>query len=136
MIAPELIQKVRDATDIVAVVSRQVALKKAGANMKGLCPFHNEKSPSFNVHPAKQIYHCFGCGEGGDVFSFVQKLSKVDFTEALKSLAERAGIELPEQARDAGQREEEEARRRELEELGKLLDLAAVWFRRHLEESD
>jgi len=95
MIPPEIIQKVRDATDIVSVISRQVALKKAGANMKGLCPFHNEKSPSFNVHPAKQIYHCFGCGEGGDVFSFLVKTQKLSFVEALKQLAGEAGIELP-----------------------------------------
>jgi DNA primase len=134
--SPEFIQQVRDASDIVAVVQQWVPLKKAGANYKGLCPFHNEKSPSFNVHPAKQIYHCFGCGEGGDVFGFVQKLTKVNFAEALKVLAERAGIPLPEDTRDAGQREQEEARLKELEELGRLLDLAAVWFRRHLEESD
>ncbi len=133
---PEFIQQVRDANDIVGVVQQWVPLKKAGANYKGLCPFHNEKSPSFNVHPAKQIYHCFGCGEGGDVFTFVQKLSKVGFGEALKVLADRAGIPLPEESRDTDQREADEARRKELEELGRLLDLAAVWFRRHLEESD
>ena len=134
--SPEFIQQVRDASDIVGVVQQWVPLKKAGANYKGLCPFHSEKSPSFNVHPAKQIYHCFGCGEGGDVFGFVQKLTKVNFAEALKVLAERAGIPLPLDTRDAGQREQEEEHRKELEELGRLLDLAAVWFRRHLEESD
>ncbi len=133
---PEFIQQVRDASDIVGVIQQWVPLKKAGVNYKGLCPFHNEKSPSFHVHPAKQMFHCFGCNEGGDVFAFVQKITKVGFTEALKVLAERAGIELPEETRDAGLRQEEEARRKELEELSKLLDLAAVWFRRHLEESE
>jgi DNA primase len=133
---PELIQQIRDANDIVGVVQQWVPLKKAGGNYKGLCPFHNEKSPSFNVHPAKQIYHCFGCGEGGDVFSFVQKMSKIGFGETVKMLAERAGVELPEDRRDDNQREQEEAQRRELERLGQLLDLAAVWFRRHLEESE
>ena len=133
---PEFIQQVRDASDIVGVIQQWVPLKKAGVNYKGLCPFHNEKSPSFHVHPAKQMFHCFGCNEGGDVFAFVQKITKVGFGESLKVLAERAGIELPEETRDAGLRQEEEARRKELEELSKLLDLAAVWFRRHLEESD
>ena len=134
--SPEFVQQVRDASDIVSVVQQWVPLKKAGANYKGLCPFHNEKSPSFNVHPAKQIYHCFGCGEGGDVFNFVQKITKVGFGEAIKVLADRAGLALPEDVRDEGQREQDEARRKELDELEKLLDLAAVWFRRHLEESD
>jgi DNA primase len=134
--SPEFVQQVRDASDIVSVVQQWVPLKKAGANYKGLCPFHNEKSPSFNVHPAKQIYHCFGCGEGGDVFNFVQKITKVGFGEAIKVLADRAGLALPEDVRDEGQREQDEARRKELDELEKLLDLAAVWFRRHLEESE
>src|ERR1700747_341317 len=134
--AGSLAEKVKQQADIVRVIGEYVQLKKAGQNFRGLCPFHAEKSPSFNVHPAKQIYHCFGCGEGGDVFGFVQKMAKVGFGEAVKNLAERAGIPLPEETRDAGLREEEEARRRELEELGRLLDLAAVWFRRHLEESE
>ena len=74
---PEFIQQVRDASDIVGVIQQWVPLKKAGVNYKGLCPFHNEKSPSFHVHPAKQMFHCFGCNEGGDVFAFVQKITKV-----------------------------------------------------------
>jgi DNA primase len=128
MIPPELIQKVRDATDIVSVVSRQVTLKKAGANMKGLCPFHNEKSPSFNVHPAKQIYHCFGCGEGGDVFSFLVKTQKLSFVEALKQLAGEAGIELPDDSASGADREASEREAKEREDLLRLLELAADWF--------
>jgi DNA primase len=134
MIPPELIQKVRDATDIVSVVSRQVTLKKAGANMKGLCPFHNEKSPSFNVHPAKQIYHCFGCGEGGDVFSFLVKTQKLSFVEALKQLAGEAGIELPDDSASGADREASEREAKEREELLKLLELAADWFFRNFKE--
>lgn len=134
MIPPEIIQKVRDATDIVSVVSRQVTLKKAGANMKGLCPFHNEKSPSFNVHPAKQIYHCFGCGEGGDVFSFLVKTQKLSFVEALKQLAGEAGIELPDESVAGVDREVAEREAKEREELFKLLELAAEWFRRNFKE--
>ncbi len=131
MIPPEFVNRVRDASDIVQVVGRHVTLKKAGANWKGLCPFHNEKSPSFNVHPAKQIFHCFGCGEGGDVFSFLIKKEKLSFIDALKALAGEAGLELPEQ----GPRDEQAERdAKEKEELLKLLELAAAWFRRCLLE--
>ncbi|MES2202360.1 MAG: DNA primase [candidate division FCPU426 bacterium] len=132
MIAPEIIQKVRDATDIVTVVSRSVSLKKAGANMKGLCPFHDERSPSFTVHPGKQIYHCFGCGEGGDVFSYLVKRDKLSFVEAVKQLAGEAGIEIPEEAGE--DRAEAAARAAEREALLSLLDLAAEWFCRNLNE--
>jgi DNA primase len=132
MIAPELIQKVRDATDIVSVVSRHVTLKKAGANLKGLCPFHNEKSPSFTVHPGKQIYHCFGCGEGGDVFSFLVKKEKLSFVEALKQLAGEAGIEIEEES--PAEREASEKAAKQREALFTLLELAADWFRRYFKE--
>jgi len=132
--SPEFIDQVRQASDIVQVVQASVPLKRAGAAWKGLCPFHTERTPSFNVLPAKQIFHCFGCGEGGDVFAFVQKRQKVDFVEALKQLAERAGIELPDERQDAGARQEQERRRAEEEALRRLLDLAGAWFRRNLEE--
>jgi len=132
---PEFIDQVRQASDIVQVVQQWVPLKKAGANWKGLCPFHQEKSPSFNVHPAKQIYHCFGCGEGGDVFAFVQKVQKTGFGEAIKQLAERAGIALPEEGADDVGREAAAERKRRDEAQVRLLELASVWFRRNLEES-
>src|SRR5882672_9151358 len=103
MIPPEIIQKVRDASDIVNVIQRYTPLKKAGANWKGLCPFHNEKSPSFNVQPSKQIFHCFGCGEGGDIFAFLVKKDKLSFVEAVKLLAGEAGIEIEEGVRDPEQ---------------------------------
>ncbi len=89
-------QEIKDRLDIAEVISGYMQLKKAGTNFKGLCPFHNEKSPSFVVTPSRQIWHCFGCGEGGDVFSFVQKFENLDFVQTLKLLADRAGVKLPE----------------------------------------
>jgi len=92
----DFIEKVRVSSDIVKVVESYIPLKKAGVNYTALCPFHQEKTPSFFVSPQKQIYHCFGCGEGGNVFSFVMKMEGVSFPEAVKLLAERAHIPIPE----------------------------------------
>ena len=88
------VEDVRAAADIVKVVGDYVQLRKAGANMMGLCPFHQEKTPSFAVHPGKQIFHCFGCGAGGDVFKFVMMVENLTFPEALERLADKAGITL------------------------------------------
>jgi DNA primase len=90
----EQLAEIRSRADVVQVIGERVPLKRAGHNFKGLCPFHAEKSPSFMVHPEKQIYHCFGCGEGGDVFSFLMKYDGVDFGEAVRALAERYGVAL------------------------------------------
>ncbi|HSA58063.1 MAG TPA: DNA primase [bacterium] len=90
----EQLAEIRSRADVVQVIGERVPLKRAGHNFKGLCPFHAEKSPSFMVHPEKQIYHCFGCGEGGDVFSFLMKYDGVDFGEAVRTLAERCGVAL------------------------------------------
>lgn len=92
----EVIEEVRTGNDIVDVISQYVNLKKKGANYFGLCPFHNEKSPSFSVSPGKQMYYCFGCGAGGNVITFIMEYENYSFVEALKLLAERAGIALPE----------------------------------------
>ncbi|OGX05350.1 MAG: DNA primase [Omnitrophica bacterium RIFCSPLOWO2_12_FULL_50_11] len=92
----QVIDQVQQASDIVDVVSSYVPLKRAGRNYKALCPFHHEKTPSFMVNPDKQIFHCFGCGVGGDVFSFVMKHEQMGFPEALRHLADRARICLPE----------------------------------------
>ena len=92
----ETIAQVREANDIVDVIGQYVRLTKKGANYFGLCPFHGEKTPSFSVSPQKQIYYCFGCGAGGNVINFLMEYENMTFTEALKSLAERAGIALPE----------------------------------------
>ena len=93
-------EEIRSSVDIVKIVGDYVQLRKAGANFKGLCPFHQEKTPSFNVHPQKQIFHCFGCGVGGDVFKFVMLIESVSFPEALKRVAEKAGIKLKQRPMD------------------------------------
>ena len=92
----DIIEEVRSRNDIVDVISQYVSLKKKGANYFGLCPFHNEKSPSFSVSPSKQMYYCFGCGAGGNVITFVMEYENYSFVEAVKYLADRAGITLPE----------------------------------------
>jgi DNA primase len=91
----DVIEEVRSRNDIVDVVGQYVHLQKKGANYFGLCPFHNEKSPSFSVSPGKQMFYCFGCGEGGNVFSFLMKYDNLTFQEAVKALAERSGVNLP-----------------------------------------
>ena len=91
----ETLEEVRQANDIVDVISQYVHLKRSGRNFFGLCPFHNEKSPSFSVSPDKQIFHCFGCGVGGNVFTFLSKIEGINFVEAVQQLAERANIQLP-----------------------------------------
>jgi len=88
-------EKVKQQADIVRVVGEYFQLKKAGQNFRGLCPFHSEKTPSFNVHPVRQIFHCFGCGKGGDVFDFVMEMERCEFPEALRIVAEKCGIALP-----------------------------------------
>jgi DNA primase len=88
-------ERVKQQADIVRVVGEYLQLKKAGQNFRGLCPFHSEKTPSFNVHASKQIYHCFGCGKGGDVFNFVMEMEKCAFPEAIRIVAEKCGIAIP-----------------------------------------
>ena len=91
----EIIDEVRQTNDIVDIISQYVHLKRSGRNFFGLCPFHNEKSPSFSVSPDKQIFHCFGCGVGGNVFTFLTKIEGISFIEAVQTLAERSNIQLP-----------------------------------------
>ncbi len=92
----DAVQRVKDAAQIIDIIGECVSLKRAGANLKGLCPFHAEKTPSFMVNPARQSFHCFGCGEGGDVLSFMMKYYNLTFPETLKQLAQRYQITLPE----------------------------------------
>ncbi len=94
LISPAIIEQIRAASDIVEIIGSYVPLKKAGAAFVALCPFHKEKSPSFNVNPHRQIFHCFGCGKGGDVFTFVREFENITFIEAVRRLAERARITL------------------------------------------
>ena len=96
LIPDEIVDRIRSSVDIVELVSEHVSLKKTGANYIGRCPFHEEKTPSFTVSPAKQIFHCFGCGAGGDAVGFLIRKENYTFPEALRRLAERAGIEIPE----------------------------------------
>ena len=93
-ISEEIIQKIKEQNDIVDIISETVKLKRTGRNFSGLCPFHNEKSPSFSVSQEKQIYKCFGCGEAGNVISFVMKTKNMQFLEAVRYLADRANIHL------------------------------------------
>ena len=101
--SPDLIERIRAASDVVDVIGSYLPLKRAGQNFVALCPFHKEKSPSFNVNPHKQIFHCFGCHKGGDVFTFVKEYENVDFVEAVKRLADRAKIPLEHEQGGPGQ---------------------------------
>ncbi len=122
------IDEVRSAADIVAVVGDSVSLRKAGATYKGLCPFHGEKTPSFTVNKDKGFFHCFGCGVGGDVFKFMELQDKVGFQEAVRSLANRFGIPIPEL--EAGGEHRETAAEREA--LVKIHEVAVTHFREQL----
>ncbi|HEB75081.1 MAG TPA: DNA primase, partial [Nitrospirae bacterium] len=91
-----VVEDVKERLDIVDVLSGYIDLRRAGRNFKALCPFHSEKTPSFVVSPDKQIFHCFGCGAGGDVVTFVMKYENLTFPEAVRALARRAGIKVEE----------------------------------------
>jgi DNA primase len=103
------LEEIKDRIDIIDLISDYVQLKKAGQNWKGLCPFHAEKTPSFTVSPAKQIFHCFGCGSGGDIFTFLARSENLSFPEAIKILAKRAGVTLKTTQRDTAETGEKEA---------------------------
>ena len=120
----EVIEEVRMKNDIVDVISGYVKLQKKGANYFGLCPFHNEKSPSFSVSPGKQMYYCFGCGAGGNVITFLMEYENYTFQEALSSLADRAGVNLPKMEYSREAREQADLRARLLE----VNKLAANYF--------
>ena len=129
-IPEDILQRIRDATDIVDLISEHVQLVKKGRNYSGLCPFHDEKTPSFSVDPDRQFYHCFGCGVGGNAFKFIQEIDRVTFVEAVKFLAERTGIALPE--RSGPSREEDAA----TDELYRANDLAQKYFHHLLLNDD
>jgi DNA primase len=124
--------RVKQQADIVRVIGEYVQLKKAGQNYRGLCPFHSEKSPSFNVHPVRQIYHCFGCQVGGDVFKFVMEMEKCPFPEAIRIVAEKCGIAVP------APRERSPEERRENQTRALLIEMHRVaqsFFAKNLENT-
>lgn len=130
MIPDDKVQEVRDRASILDVVADYVSLRKAGANYLGLCPFHGEKTPSFNVNPGRAIFHCFGCGIGGDVFSFIMKMEGLGFSEAVKFLAKRVGVTIEERPPTAA----EKRRLDERDILYRITELASRFYRRILKE--
>ncbi len=100
----DFVEEVRQRSDVVDIISSYVNLKRTGSNYVGLCPFHNEKTASFSVSPSKQMYYCFGCGAGGNVFTFLMEYENLTFVEALERLAEQAGMELPEKGNSENDR--------------------------------
>ncbi|MDH4162273.1 MAG: DNA primase, partial [Nitrospirota bacterium] len=129
MYTDDVIGRVRDSVDIQDLISGYVTLKRTGKNWTGLCPFHNEKTPSFSVNPDKQIFHCFGCGVGGDAFKFLELQEGLNFPEAVKKLADRAGITLPENRPRAENKQHDEERKKLLAVMAE----AGAYFRRELE---
>ena len=127
-IPEDKIAEIRHAVDITEVVSESVLLRKAGKNLVGLCPFHSEKTPSFTVSPDKQIFHCFGCGAGGNVFSFVMKRDGMPFGEAARVLARRCGVEIAERPLSGPERQ----RLSEQDSLFEINRLAADFFHAQL----
>ena len=123
--------RIKEESDIVQVIGECVDLKKSGTRFLGLCPFHGEKTPSFSVHSGQQFFHCFGCGESGDVFTFVMKYYGLDFPDAIKKLADKYHIELPERHRS----HEEQLRAKKKEQLFKANEKAAVIYNSYLRES-
>ena len=120
----ELVNEVMQANDIVDIVSGYVRLKRSGSSYMGCCPFHREKTPSFHVSTDKQLYHCFGCGAGGSVIQFIMNAEGLDFPDALRFLADRAGIRLPEN--DGSRDDEKYKRKQKMYEMNKD---AARYFR-------
>ena len=124
--------RVKQQADIVRVVGEYIRLKKSGQNFTGLCPFHGEKTPSFAVHPVKQIYHCFGCGKGGDVFNFVMEMDKVAFPEAVRIVAEKCGIAIPKPKERSPEERKENQQRAALIEMHRE---AQAFFVKQLEST-
>jgi DNA primase len=130
-ISSDSINAVREAADMAAEVGRYTDLRRAGAQMMGLCPFHDESSPSFSVDPQDKLYHCFGCGEAGDIFGFVMEKEGLGFSEAVEVLADRYGVELKREQEDP----RAEARRQARQRLQQLMERAAAYYSNYLWES-
>lgn len=140
-ISPEFLQKLREATNITEIIGEHVTLRKSGANHSGLCPFHSERTPSFSVNEQKQLYHCYGCKKGGDLFRFVMEIHGISFPEAVEELAERARIPLPsgwvglseEEANNPELAAKRNAQREKLELSYRMSRFAASFFHQSLE---
>lgn len=124
----DTVREIADRLSIVEIIGEYVSLKRSGANFLGLCPFHGEKTPSFNVNPAREIFHCFGCGAGGDIFSFVMKIEGISFPEALRKLAARAGVVLEERPLT----DDEKKQRTEHDQQRVIMLLTAEYYRETL----
>lgn len=137
-ISPEFLQKIKDAVNIIDVVGEHVVLRKAGSNFTGLCPFHNERSPSFSVSEQKQLFHCYGCKKGGDLVAFVRDIHGLSFGEAVEELAERASLPLPKDFKRSGDEDDPEVAKKRTEQREKtataykLNRFAAKFFREQL----
>lgn len=129
-ISDDKIDEVRNSADIVEVISAYVHLKKRGKNFLGLCPFHTEKTPSFTVSAEKQMYHCFGCGKGGNIFTFLMEMDKISFVEAVRSLASKFGIIIPEESKPMTEEQTE------FENYYAICRFAGMHFYKNLTESD
>ena len=136
MIPPSFIHELLSRVDIVEVVGRSVELKRAGSTWKGLCPFHGEKSPSFTVSPSRQTYHCFGCGVHGNAIGFLIEQHGMGFVDAVRDLAQQAGLTVPETASAPGEREEAARLKQKQLTLSDVLARAAEGYRRHLKTSE
>ena len=135
MIPPTFIHDLLARVDIVEVVGRHVQLKKGGANLSGLCPFHAEKSPSFTVSPSKQFYHCFGCGASGDAIRFLTEYSGMTFVDAVKDLAQQVGLQVPEEDSSPAEREQAAAQKQRRSTLTEVLAKAAEAYRKQLKQN-
>src|SRR6478735_221928 len=128
LISEDVINQIRDRIDIVDLVGQHVSLTRAGQNLKGLCPFHQEKSPSFTVSPSRQIFHCFGCGAGGNVFTFLTRITGASFPETVRDLGRRVGIEVQEPTADSGSQAQQANRTEHVNQT------AARWFHENLRD--
>ncbi|HEY9237637.1 MAG TPA: DNA primase, partial [Burkholderiaceae bacterium] len=135
MIPPAFIQDLLSRVDIVEIVGRHVQLKKGGANLMGLCPFHGEKSPSFSVSPGKQFYHCFGCGASGDAIKFLTEYTGMSFRDAVADLAQQAGLQIPEEDVSPAERDQAAAQKQRRATLSDVLAKAADAYRKQLRQS-
>ena len=135
MIPESFVQDLLARIDVVDVVGRYVQLRKGGANLLGLCPFHNEKSPSFTVSPTKQFYHCFGCGAHGSAITFLIEHTGASFPEAVRTLASDAGMTVPEETRSPKQRAADKRRKDEVSRQQQILDMAQAHYVRELKGS-